>query len=163
MLQRPRDLVAALAQLRFNERQAERRVYILLASRDDFTAAMQARGVKDEALARGQRIELFEMSGGAGRTQQGDAVMRGIREIDVQMAARPDGADIRLGSLNHQGEVGDQFAAAPELPGRRDPLEIGVSLPQPLLGVFQQGCSAMQMPAPFAFPADGNALQNLRL
>ena len=86
-----------------------------------------------------------------------------VGEMDVQIAARADCADIRPGNLNHQGKVSDQFAAAPEFAGRGYPLEIGMGLPQPLLGAFQQGRGAMHMPPPFALPANGDALQNLRL
>ncbi len=38
-----------------------------------------------------------------------------------------------------------------------------MGLPQPLLGAFQEGCGVMHTPPPFAHPANGDALQNLRL
>ena len=66
MLQPTCDLVGALAQLRFDEGQTERGVYLFLASRDDLSAAMQARGIKAEAFARSQRLELFDMGSRSG-------------------------------------------------------------------------------------------------
>jgi len=44
--------------------------------------------------------------------------------MDLQIASRADCAGVRARSLKHQGQVGDQFAAAPEFAGRSYPLEI---------------------------------------
>ena len=103
------------------------------------------------------------MRGRPGRAQRQDPVVCWVGEMDVQIAARADCADIGSGNLNHEGKVSDQFAAAPEFAARSYPLEIGMGLPQPLLGAFQQGCGAMHMARPFALPTNGDALQNLCL
>jgi hypothetical protein len=64
-----RNLVVALAQFWFDERQAERGVYLFLASPRDLAAAMQARGIKAEAFARSQRLELFNVRSRSGCMQ----------------------------------------------------------------------------------------------
>ena len=69
MLQPMRDLVVALAQFWFDERQAEPGVYLLLASRDVLAPAVQAGGIKAQAFARCQRLELFEMRSRSGRME----------------------------------------------------------------------------------------------
>ena len=69
LLNRESDLVLALAQLGFDEGEAECRVYLFLGSGDDLAGTMQSRRVQHEAFPRCQRCQLFKMRPRPGRMQ----------------------------------------------------------------------------------------------
>jgi hypothetical protein len=70
---------------------------------------------------------------------------------------------VELRDFRHQRQVGDQFATAGEVAGRRNAYEAGVRPPQIRFGRFEQGRSAMQMALALPAPFDVDALKDLAL
>src|SRR5919108_5454121 len=86
---RQSDFVLALTKLRFNERQTESAIDLLLAfARDDPSAAMQARRVQHHTFVARKRFQLVEMRVRACGHQERDAVMRGIGQVNLELATR---------------------------------------------------------------------------
>ena len=102
------DLTAAFAQLRRNERQAERRVDVFFAfCGKELAPAPQSVVIKGEALAGRQRAQLLDVLRRAGRKQQSHAVMALVGQMNRKPAARRERcrSPVQRGSLGHKRKV----------------------------------------------------------
>jgi hypothetical protein len=87
-----------------------------------------------------------------------------LDEMDCELLAHADrllSAELR--DFRHEGQVGDQFATAAAVAGRRNACEAGVRPPQIRFGGIEQGRGAMQMALALSAPFDVDALKYLAL
>ena len=90
-LQGQLDLAAALTEFRIDEGQTESAIDLGLVAGDQGAALVQAVGLQPHSFLSGQRLELLNVSGGAGGEKKGGAEVFAIGHADLQ--------SIRRGSL----------------------------------------------------------------
>jgi hypothetical protein len=83
--------------------------------------------------------------------------------MDLELTAGANRLGCRIGRLDDQREIGDQFETAAEIPRRRDPFQLRMRVAQALFGALQQPGSPVQMQPAFGRPADRDPLQDFRL
>src|SRR6478609_7776713 len=163
-LQGQLDLAAALTEFRIDEGQTEGTIDLGLVAGDQGAALVQAVGLQPHSLLNGQRLELLNVSGGAGGEEKSGAEVFAIGQADLH-SIRP-GSLRRFGDLGrfcNDREVADQFAAAAEVARDRHALEFGPGLAERIFGVGEQDGGTVQMEAAFSAFRDGQALQDLGL
>jgi hypothetical protein len=97
------------------------------------------------------------------RQQQRYSIAALLDEMDCELLAHDRLPSLELRDFRHQRQVGDQFATAAKVAGRRNECEAGVRPPQTRFGRFEQGRSAMQMALALPTPLDVDALKDLVL
>jgi hypothetical protein len=153
------------AQLRGDERQAQRRVDLAFRTPgNDAAFPRQALRLQAQPLAAGQCAQGLEMGIGAGREQQSDSKAFRSRDVNDQLIALLDRpvatAEVRVDS--NQRESVHEFGAPAEVTGGRQAHPIGM-LPGDRIGrEAQRSVGAMQMAA-LRSAADLDALENLGL
>src|SRR3954454_2220524 len=96
--------------------------------------------------------------------QQRGPEMVSVGEMDLQSRRIQSRWRVFLfGTFGDKSEIGHQLAAAPEVAGDGDVLEVGALLGKGRLRMFEQGGGAMQMQSAFAALCDREVLQDLGL
>ena len=87
-LQGQLDLAAPLPEFRIDEGQAEGAIDLGLVAGDQGAALVQAVGLQPHSLLGGQRLELLDVSGGAGGEEKGGAEVLAVGQADLQSVRR---------------------------------------------------------------------------
>jgi hypothetical protein len=159
------DLTPALPQLGRDEGKPEGRVTVLLLGAfHEVVSAIEATLVEVQAPAFRNRAQLVEVPIRAGGEHERDTPLRPVRQPDARAVGDPENFDAGSGRrFRDERQIGDEFAAAPDVAGRHDAGGFGMRPPQVR---FQSGKilgGVMDEPLPVRTSHQRNALKHLGL